>query len=167
MKLKHFTILLLTLAIAVPGCSSASSKNGENRPDGSISDAAESGKNSAVKTIHLTKAQFLQKVVNYEKNSTEWKYLGDKPAIVDFYASWCGPCKTLAPILEELAAEYHGEIYIYKVDTEAETELASAFGIRSIPTMLFIPMGEDPQVAQGALPKDVIKNAIEKTLLKR
>ncbi|PKP37520.1 MAG: thioredoxin [Bacteroidetes bacterium HGW-Bacteroidetes-14] len=166
MKLKHFTILLVTLAVAVPGCSSANSSKGDAATAEISSNSSENSKKSA-KTIHLTKSQFLQKVVNYEKNSTEWKYLGDKPAIVDFYASWCGPCKQLAPVLEELAAEYEGEIYIYKVDTEAETELASAFGITSIPTILFIPMGEDPQVAQGALPKDVIKNAIEKTLLKR
>ena len=114
---------------------------------------------------HLTKQSFLDKVFDYE-NETEWKFKGDKPAVIDFYADWCGPCKTLAPVLEQLAAEYEGKIYIYKVDTEAERELASAFGIRSIPTMIFIPMGEDPQVAQGALPKNVIKDAINKTLLK-
>ena len=119
-----------------------------------------------MKTIHLTKEEFLKKVANYEANPTEWKYLGDKPCIIDFYADWCGPCKMVAPILDELAKEYSDKIYIYKVDTEAERELASAFGIRSIPTMIFIPMGEDPQVAQGALPKNVIKDAINKTLLK-
>ena len=94
-----------------------------------------------MKTIHLTKEEFLKKVANYEANPTEWKYLGDKPCIIDFYADWCGPCKMVAPILDELAKEYSDKIYIYKVDTEAERELASAFGIRSIPTMIFIPMG--------------------------
>ena len=118
-------------------------------------------------TIHLTKEEFLKKVVDYEKNPTEWKYLGDKPAIVDFYASWCGPCKTIAPILEELAAEYGDQIYIYKVDTEEEQELAAAFGIRSIPTLLFIPMDGEPQMAQGAMPKASFKEAIEKVLLKK
>jgi thioredoxin len=93
--------------------------------------------------------------------------LGDKPAIVDFYASWCGPCKTIAPILEELAAEYGDQIYIYKVDTEEEQELAAAFGIRSIPTLLFIPMDGEPQMAQGAMPKASFKEAIEKVLLKK
>jgi len=83
-------------------------------------------------TIHLTKADFLAKVANYETNPTEWKYLGDKPCIIDFYASWCGPCKTIAPILEDLAKEYDGQIYIYKINTEEEQELAAAFGIRSI-----------------------------------
>ena len=118
-------------------------------------------------TIHLTKAEFLTKVANYEENPTEWKYLGDKPCIIDFYADWCAPCKTVAPILEDLAKEYDGEIYIYKINTEQEQELAAAFGIRSIPTILFCPMGESPQMAQGALPKDAFKKAIEEVLLKK
>ena len=107
---------------------------------------------NTMKTIALTKADFLTKVANYETNPTEWKYLGDKPALVDFYASWCGPCKALAPVLEELAAEYGESIYIYKINTEEEQELAAAFGIRSIPTLLFIPKDGKPQMAQGALP---------------
>ncbi|MEA4979666.1 MAG: thioredoxin, partial [Petrimonas sp.] len=111
-------------------------------------------KTNMTKTIHLTKADFLTKVANYEKNPQTWEYLGDKPAIIDFYADWCGPCKMVAPILEQLASEYDGQIYIYKVDTEAEQELAADFGIRSIPTLLFVPMNEAPQMAQGALPKD-------------
>ena len=116
-------------------------------------------------TIHLTKAEFLAKVANYEKNPSEWKYIGDKPCIVDFYASWCGPCKMIAPILEDLAKEYEGQIYIYKINTEEEQELAAAFGIRSIPTLLFCPMHEAPQMAQGALPKDTFKQAIKEVLL--
>ena len=118
-------------------------------------------------TIHLTKAEFLKKVVDFENNPTEWKYLGDKPAIIDFYADWCGPCKAVAPVLEELAKEYDGQIYIYKIDTEREQELAGAFAIRSIPTLLFIPMGENPQMAQGALPKSELKKVIEEVLLKK
>ncbi len=118
-------------------------------------------------TIHLTKAEFLSKVANYEVNPTEWKYLGDKPCIIDFYASWCGPCKTIAPILEDLAKEYDGQIYIYKINTEEEQELAAAFGIRSIPTILFCPMTGAPQMAQGALPKDAFKQAITDVLLKK
>lgn len=118
-----------------------------------------------MKTITLTKADFLAKVANYEANPTEWKYLGDKPAIIDFYASWCGPCKTIAPILEELAAEYADQIYIYKVDTEVEEELAASFSIRSIPAILFVPMEGAPQMAQGAMPKSAFKEAIEQVLL--
>jgi len=130
-----------------------------------------SGKNDktkkTMKTIHLTKADFLAKVANYEANPEEWKYLGDKPALIDFYADWCGPCKMVAPILEELAAEYDGQIYIYKIDTEAEQELAAVFGIRSIPSLLFVPMNEDPQMARGAIPKPQLKEAIEQMLLKK
>ncbi|MDR2968958.1 MAG: thioredoxin [Tannerellaceae bacterium] len=120
-----------------------------------------------MKTIQLTKADFLSKVANYEVSPNEWKYLGDKPAIVDFYADWCGPCKMIAPILEELATEYGDSIYIYKVNTEKEQELAAAFGIRSIPSLLFIPMSGQPQMAQGAMPKNSFKEAIDKVLLKK
>jgi len=120
-----------------------------------------------MKTIFLTKAEFLSKVANYEENPTEWKYLGDKPCIIDFYASWCGPCKTIAPILEDLAKEFADQIYIYKIDTEAEQELAGAFGIRSIPSILFCPMNGAPQMVQGAMPKDSFKKAIAEVLLKK
>ena len=112
---------------------------------------------------HLTKETFLEKVFNYEKNK-EWKFEGDIPAIVDFYADWCGPCKMVAPILDELSGEYEGKINIYKVDTEAEQELAAIFGIRSIPSMLFVPMEDKPQMSAGALPKDSLKDAIKDVL---
>lgn len=124
-------------------------------------------KQSKMKAIEITKDDFLKKVVDYQNNPGEWKYLGDKPAIIDFYASWCGPCKTIAPILDELAAEYNGKIYIYKVNTQKEEELAAIFGIKSIPTLLFIPMDENPQITQGALPKDALKQAIDSVLLKK
>lgn len=124
-------------------------------------------KEIVMKTIKLTKAEFLTKVANYETNPEEWKYLGDKPAVIDFYADWCGPCKAIAPVLEELAAEYDGEIYIYKIDTEKEQELAAAFGIRSIPSLLFVPMNGEPQMAQGALPKATLKEAINSVLLNK
>jgi len=120
-----------------------------------------------MKTIELTKTDFLHKISDYESNPEDWRYLGHKPAIIDFYASWCGPCKMVAPILEELAEEYAGQIYIYKIDTEKEEELAAIFGIRSIPTLLFIPMDEAPQMAQGALPKSAFKQAIDSILLKK
>ena len=92
-------------------------------------------------------------------------FAGDKPAIVDFYATWCGPCRQVAPILEELAKEYDGKIVIYKIDTDKEQGLAAAFGIRSVPTILFIPQQGKPQVAQGALPKEELKKAIDEFLL--
>ncbi|MBR9999756.1 MAG: thioredoxin [Cyclobacteriaceae bacterium] len=113
---------------------------------------------------HLTKATFLEKVFNYEQNK-EWKYEGDLPCLIDFYADWCGPCKMVAPVLEELSKEYDGKIRIYKVDTEDQQELAAAFGIRSIPSLLFCPKEGQPQMAMGALPKPAMKKAIEEILL--
>ncbi len=114
-------------------------------------------------TEHLTKEQFLTKVFNYEKNK-DWKFEGELPCIIDFYADWCGPCKTVAPILEELSDEYKGKVNIYKVNTEQEQELAGAFGIRSIPSMLFVPQDGQPQMAAGALPKDALEKAMEDVL---
>ncbi|HBC80212.1 MAG TPA: thioredoxin [Bacteroidales bacterium] len=116
-------------------------------------------------TVHLTTADFKEKVFNYEKNK-EWKYEGNLPAIIDFYADWCQPCKMVAPVLEELAGEYAGQIMIYKVNTEEEQELASVFGIQSIPTILFIPKEGQPQAAMGALPKQTFEKAIKDVLLK-
>ncbi len=113
---------------------------------------------------HLTKQVFLDKIFNYEVNK-EWKFEGELPCIIDFYADWCQPCKMVAPILEELSKEYEGKINIYKVDTEAEQELAGAFGIRSIPSILFCPKEGQPQMATGALPKDSFRQAIEEILL--
>ena len=156
---KIISSLLLLSIITFAACAG---KNKENNTENSQSkEVKKTG------TIHLTKAEFMKKVVNYEANPTEWKYLGDKPCIIDFYATWCGPCKAVAPILEELAKEYDGQIYIYKIDTDQEQELASVFGISSIPTILFCPMGEKPQITQGAMPKEAFKKAIDEVLLKK
>lgn len=115
---------------------------------------------------HLTKQSFQEKVFNFEKNK-EWKFEGDKPCIIDFYADWCQPCKMVAPILQELSEEYKDKINIYKVDTEDQQELAAAFGIRSIPSLLFCPKDDQPQMAAGALPKESFKQAINEILLKQ
>ena len=112
----------------------------------------------------LTAETFKAKVFNYEKNQ-EWKFEGELPCMIDFYADWCGPCKMVAPILDELSKEYDGKVDIYKVDTEVERELASVFGIQSIPSLLFVPKNGQPQMAQGALPKASFKKAIEEVLL--
>ena len=113
---------------------------------------------------HLTKETFLKKVFDYE-NKQEWEFGGERPCIIDFYADWCAPCRMVAPILEELAEEYKGKIDIYKIDTEAEQELAAVFGIRSIPSILFVPMNDRPQMAAGALPKESFVQAINEILL--
>lgn len=112
---------------------------------------------------HLTADTFKQKVFNYEAGK-EWKYEGDKPAIIDFYADWCAPCKIIAPILEELQEEYGDKLTIYKVNTEEQRELGSVFGIQSIPSLLFIPSEGQPQMAMGALPKETFKQAISEVL---
>lgn len=111
----------------------------------------------------LTQETFFEKVFDYSKNK-EWKFEGDIPCIIDFYADWCGPCKMIAPILEQLSEEYKGKINIYKVDTEKEQELSAAFAIRSIPSMLFIPMKGQPEMAQGALPKPELERIIKAVL---
>ena len=149
----NFKIMLMFLIMQLPVLEAASQEM-----------TTKEGK-TKMTTINLTKEDFLNKVMDYEKNPTEWKYKGDKPAIIDFYASWCGPCKMLAPVLEELAKEYEGQIYIYKVDTEAEEELSRAFGIRSIPTILFVPMNGQPMMTQGALPKAELDKIIKERLL--
>ena len=154
--MKQIIITLLTVAFFTACGSSQTTKNNKNN---------KTDKN--MKTIELTKEDFLKKVANFEADSKEWKYLGDKPALIDFYASWCGPCKTIAPILEELAAEYGDSIVIYKINTEKEPELAAAFGIRSIPSLLFVPMSDKPQMSQGAMGKADLKKAIDSVLLNK
>jgi thioredoxin 1 len=117
----------------------------------------------ASNVVYLTTQQFKEKVFNYNLNK-EWKYEGTLPAIIDFYADWCGPCKMVAPILNEIANDYAGKLIVYKVDTESEQELAAAFGISSIPTLLFVPVNGQPQAAQGALPRSSFDQAIKQVL---
>ena len=119
-----------------------------------------------MKTINLTEKDFASRVADIS-NGREWKYLGDKPCILDFYANWCGPCRMISPYLDELAKEYQGQIYIYKIDVDKEKELGRAFGATSIPLLVFIPKDGQPQAARGALPKAELKNAIETVLLKK
>ena len=153
-------VLSALILAACGGASEARSAQNENQQN-----EQQSKTTTVMKPIHLTKAEFLKKVVDYEGNPTEWKYLGEKPAIIDFYASWCGPCKRVAPILDELAAEYGDKIDIYKIETEQEQELAAAFGIRSIPTLLFVPMEGKPQMVQGAIGKADFEKIIQEVLL--
>lgn len=147
-NLKIIAVFAISALFMLQGCSKKDGITKDNKP----------------KMEHLTAASFKEKVFNYEL-SKDWKYAGDKPAIIDFYADWCGPCKMVAPILEELSTEYDGKIQIYKVDTDKEQELAAVFGIRSIPSILFIPKDGQPQMSLGALPKESFKKAINEILL--
>lgn len=148
---------MVSLALILVSCSMSAKpeKNGTEKAT------------ATAEVVALNKASFLTKVYNYEKNQTEWKYEGNKPCIVDFYADWCGPCKRIAPILKELAAEYKDDIVIYKVNVDNEKELAEAFGIQSLPSLLFIPLNGKPQMAQGALSKEEFVTQINSFLLKK
>jgi len=155
-------ILMLATMLTLMGCSAKAADGAhstENKSDKSTTN------NTKMGTIHLTKDAFFEKVANFETNPKDWKYLGDKPCLIDFYADWCGPCKAVAPVLEELAKTYEGKIYIYKINTDQEQELAGAFGIRSIPSLLFVPMEGKPQMSVGALPKAQMVEAIDRLLL--
>lgn len=115
-------------------------------------------------TEHLNKDAFIEKVFDYETNK-EWNFKGELPGLIDFWAPWCGPCRMVGPVIDELSEEYKGKVNFYKVNTDEEQELAGAFGIRSIPSLLFIPKEGQPKMAMGALPKEALKDAIEKELL--
>ncbi len=115
-------------------------------------------------TIHLSAQDFKDKIFDYEQKE-EWNYKGELPAIIDFYADWCGPCKAIAPVLEELSNEYDGQLIIYKIDTDKESELSGMFGIQSIPTLLFIPLQGNLMVQKGAVPKNALQKVIEEKLL--
>lgn len=159
--MKKAAFIIVALTISVLSC------NGQDKNLGKTTNTGNKQNQKEMKTKELNKVDFFNQVYNYEKNPDGWKYEGDKPAIVDFYASWCGPCKMLAPVLEELAEEYEGKIVIYKVNTENEQDLAAAFGIRSIPTLLFIPTSGQPQMTQGAMGKSDLKRIIDDVLLKK
>jgi len=115
-------------------------------------------------TVNMSMQDFKDKVFDFETGE-EWRFKGSEPAIIDFYADWCGPCKAIAPVLEELSETYQGKLTVYKIDTDKETELSQLFGIQSIPTLLFIPMEGSPMMQKGALPKNVLQNIIEEKLL--
>ena len=162
------------LALSCTNGSASTLENPELKATSSKTEVADAPSNDpsqeSGKPILLSKQDFLEKVMNYEKNQSEWVYEGDKPALIDFYADWCGPCRQAAPILEELAKEYEGKIYIYKVDTEREQELAAVFGIRSIPAFLFVPQEGRPTMSNGIAQtpeatKAMFKQMIDEILL--
>jgi thioredoxin len=166
-KTGYFLILITFMFISCNGTSGSKDGNNTGNTTARETDGGDGkAQSSTGKPEHLTAQTFKLKVMDYEKNSQQWVFEGDKPAIVDFYADWCRPCRMIAPILEELAVEYEGKINIYKVDTEAQRELAAVFGITSLPTVLFIPMQGNPSSQKGALPKESYKQIIDEFLLK-
>lgn len=148
--MKRLAFFVFLLAVVSLFCNGISSQNSRTSVES--------------KTIKLNKATFLKKVVNFEKSPNVWKYLGDKPAVIDFYADWCGPCRRIAPVLDQLAAEYVGKVYIYKVNVDNEKEIAEAFGITALPTIVFVPMKGNPSAGTGFLPKETLRSAINELL---
>jgi thioredoxin 1 len=153
MKQLVTTIVSLSLLLTVAACTGGNVKPTTNK------------KEKKMEVIHLNKEGFLKKVSNYEANPNQWKYEGDVPCIVDFYATWCGPCKMLSPIMDGIAAEYDGKIIVYKVDVDENQELAAAFGVNSIPTLLWVPMTGNPFFTQGAMTGPALKKIINEKLI--
>lgn len=155
--MKRLFVLFSLCGILITSCQ-AQDKKEEKQTASTVT------KDTKVIPEYLTQEAFRQKVFDY-MNTKDFKYLGDKPCVIDIYAVWCGPCKRLAPVLEELAGEYAGKVQFYKVDAEKETQLSSALGIRSYPTLLFITKGKKPIIVEGAYPKEELKQIIQTNLL--
>lgn len=168
-NMKYLSYILLISAIMLFGCSGATGSNPEKsaNAEAQLTSGGDEGSQESGKPVYLDKEKFKRLVMDYEKNPKQWIYEGDKPAVIDFYADWCKPCRMIAPIMEELATEYEGEVVIYKVDTQVERELASVFGIQSLPTVVFVPLEGNPSAQKGALPKESYKQIIDSFLLKK
>lgn len=178
----HITIGALALAalLTLGSCGGGSGNNGSetsakqetkteqsttNNTTNAAPQAAARKENKTMKPVQMTAEMFRERVMDYVANPNEWKFKGEKPALIDFYATWCGPCKMMSPIVDEMAEKYGDQIDVYKVDVDQEEELAGLFGIRSIPTILFIPMEGQPQSAVGAMGKADFEQAVKQVLL--
>ena len=150
---KLFTLIILAFALAGTSCAQGKADK-------------ETDKQATAEVIPMDRQMFLDKVFDYTGDTTEWQYIGKKPAIIDFYATWCGPCRMISPILKSLAKEYADSIVVYKVDVDKEKQLAGEMGIQSLPTVLFIPRKGQPQVIVGAADKETFRRAIREVLLK-
>ena len=168
--MKKLVFILAVAVISLQSCNTSQAKDkgseGSTSPAETVSVSADADGG----TVKLTKEKFLKEVWDYEASPKEWKFKGDKPALVDFYADWCGPCRTAAPILEELSKEYSGKVVIYKIDTQVEKELAGVFGVSGIPAFLYIPLDGKPSMTSGIArtkndKKKMFKENIDKMLL--
>lgn len=149
--MKKLVFILAVAVISLQSCNSSQAKNNgnENTPANPPAETVSQNSGTEGGTVKLNKAKFLAEVWDYENSPKEWKFKGTKPALIDFYADWCGPCKIASPILEEISKEYAGKVTIYKIDTQVEQELASVFGISGIPAFLYIPVNGKPTMASG------------------
>jgi thioredoxin len=150
--MKHLFLLITIAFFLLQSCNSGQAKDNDRQNDIQktvvVQNAVEApaGQSGSIK---LTKDVFLKQVWDYESSPREWVYKGDKPALIDFYADWCGPCKIASPILDEISNEYNGKIYVYKIDTQVERELAAVFGVNGIPAFLYIPVNGRPVMMSG------------------
>lgn len=175
-KMKRiFLMAYAILAVAITGCSQNKQKNNNGEGTAQAKEIQQVGKKASSpseakagdgKVNYLTTSDFKKKVMDYEKHPQEWVFEGDRPVIIDFYATWCRPCKMTAPVVEELAKDYQGKIDFYKVDIDKEQELAVTFGIRSIPTFLFIPVKGKPTAQMGAMQKEDFEEIIKQVIFK-
>lgn len=158
-------ILALSLNFGFTACNSNAAENSTKKDSGNDKATVVDEKSSEASVVHLSEESFRNLVWNYKDNPQEWVYKGELPAVIDFYADWCGPCKRVAPIMDKLAKEYDGKVIIYKVDTDANRELSAVFGIRSIPSVLFIPKNGKPAMQPGAMQEEQYKQIIEEFVL--
>lgn len=167
MQIKTSLYILLTSAITFSACTH-NKKTENNSQIQTVSKTDDTAKASAEGNVtYLSTADFRLKIMDYTVHQTEWVFEGERPAVIDFYTTWCGPCKMMAPIVEETAKAYAGKVDFYKVDIEKEQELAQTFGIQSIPTFLFIPAKGKPTMQMGAMSKKTFEKMVDENLFLR